>query len=185
MLVSTFKRISTSLGVFCVLCSTLVLSGTAAALPWDIDMYRQESYQSNEMVRAPVPGTVPVGHKPFTMSIQDADTKLENPVAFDRMSVWRGKRLWNANCLTCHAADASGKSKVAESFVGIPDLLTDLYSQRSDGRIFAVIYHGQNAMPRYGYKFSAQEQWDIINYLRFLQGRDVEGMKRPMVEAKE
>ena len=41
-------------------------------------------------------------------------------------------------------------------------------------------------MPRYGYKFSDQEQWDVINYLRFLQGtKTIDGMNPPQAIASE
>lgn len=161
----------------------ILIVSSAKALPWDIDMYRQESKKANEMVRNPVPGTVPVGRKPFTMTIEEADTGLKNPVPSTRLSVWRGKRLWNAQCSSCHGLDGSSNTLVSQQFIGIPNLLGDLYKQRTDGRIFGVIYHGQNSMPRYGYKFSAEEQWDIVNYLRFLQGREVEGVARPQSTA--
>ena len=152
--------------------------GWAGALPWDVDMYSQESYRSNEMARAPAKGTVPVGGRRFSMTIDEAATALRNPTKFDLNSVWRGRRLWNANCLTCHGPSGKGKGPVGP-LVGAPDLLTDFYSSgRTDGRIFAVVFHGQGAMPRYGYKFSDNDIWSLVNYLRFLQGRDVDGMAR-------
>ena len=149
------------------------------ALPWDIDMYRQESLKANEIARAPVKGTVPLGRKPFILSVEEAEKVLKNPVPFSLHSVWRGQRLWNANCTPCHGQSGAGEGAVAKQFIGIPDLLGDLYKQRSDGRAYAVIHHGQGNMPRYGYKFSDSEKWDIVNYLRFLQGRDSPGIERP------
>lgn len=158
----------------------LMLSANSAqALPWDIDMYRQESLRASEIARAPAVGTVPMGRKPFTLSVEEAEKVLSNPVPFSLHSVWRGQRLWNANCTPCHGASGGGEGAVAKQFIGIPDLLGDLYKQRNDGRVFAVIHHGQGTMPRYGYKFSTGEKWDIVNYLRFLQGRDILGLERP------
>lgn len=175
------ESVALRVAVLLLVCGVVVPS-SSFALPWDVDMYRQASKKPGEMVRAPVPGTVPVGRRPFTMTVEEADKSLKNPVAFSRESVWRGKRLWNANCSSCHGLSGASDSEVAKVFLGIPNLLGDLYKQRSDGRIFGVIYHGQNSMPRYGYKFSADEQWDIVNYLRFLQGRDVEGIERPQAK---
>ena len=151
---------------------------SAQALPWDYDMYRQQSLEANEVSRSPVEGTVPLGYKPFTLTLEEAEKSLTNPVSATRDSVWRGQRLYNANCYTCHGKTAAGDGPVGPQ-VGVPDLRKDFYREKTDGRIFGVIHYGLRAMPRYGFKFSDAEQWDIVNYLRFLQGKDVDGMKRP------
>ena len=162
--------------------NAVVVVSSALALPWDIDMYRQETLKSNEVARAPVPGTVPVGRIPFTMTMEEAEKALTNPVSADFNSVWRGQRLFNANCSTCHGVTGLGDGPTSQLLVGIPNLLQDLYKQRTDGRVFGVIHYGQNAMPRYGFKFSTAEKWDLVNYVRFLQGRDVQGVPRPQVK---
>ncbi len=169
-----------------VRCSVILLvvgvfASSAVALPWDYDMYRQQSLEANEVARAPVEGTVPLGYKPFTMTLEEAEQKLSNPTPLSKNSVWRGQRLWNANCWTCHGKTGSGEGPVG-SQLGVPDLTKDFYRQKSDGRIFGVIHYGLRAMPRYGFRFSDAEQWDIVNYLRFLQGTDVDGFKRPQKE---
>ena len=158
--------------------STFLVAGVAAALPWDRDMYEQESLMSNEVARNPVKGTVPLGRRPFTLSTDDADKQLSNPTPVSLDSVWRGQRVYNSNCSTCHGLKGDAKAPVGAQ-LPVPNLLDAFYKQRTDGRIFGVIYHGGAVMPRYGYKFSTREIWDIVNYVRFLQGREVEGMKRP------
>ena len=151
----------------------------AWALPWDRDMFRQPSYKPNELTRSPAEGTVPLGYEPFRMSTEDAEKKLSNPVEVDRNSVWRGRRIWSSNCRTCHGLSAKSDGPVGP-LMGAPDLTTDLYKGKSDGRFFGVIMNGGTNMPRYGYKFSEHEIWDVINYLRFLQrGKDVAGFERP------
>lgn len=159
--------------------SLVIFRGQASALPWDTDLFKQESFRSNEMARAPVEGTVPVGFEHFDMSLDQAESELSNPEEFSTASVWRGRHLWNANCRTCHGIDAAGTSGPVGPQVGAPKLTDEIYKNRKDGRIFAIIYNGGVNMPRYGYKFSRPEIWDIVNYLRFLQGRDVDGIERP------
>ena len=155
----------------------------ALALPWDTDLNSQQSFKPSEFARAPVVGTVPLGSKPFTMTLEEAEAKLQNPVAFTLSSVWRGQRLWNSNCYTCHGKLGNGTGPVGPQ-MAVPDLLTDFYRGKSDGRVFGILHYGGTNMPRYGYKFSEAEKWDVINYLRFLQGRnlsgaDAEKFKRP------
>ena len=164
--------------VFALLVLMLMLPPAARALPWDYDMYRQQSLKSNEVARAPVSGTVPLGYKPFTLSIEDAEKELKSPVPFTRNSVWSGQRIFNVNCVTCHGRAGDGKGPVGPQ-VGAPNLLIAPYKDRSDGRIFAVVHLGVRNMPRYGFKLSEQEHWDLVNYLRFLQGADVDGLERP------
>lgn len=160
-------------------CASLFAPASARALPWDVDMYRQPSLKANEVARAPVPGTVPVGHVPFRMTADEADGKLTNPVQFDQDSVWRGQRIYSANCATCHGQKGDGKGPVGQWLGVVPNLLDDFYKNRTDGRAFAVIHNGGAVMPRYGFKLSVREHWDVVNYLRFLQGREVAEVKRP------
>lgn len=151
----------------------LVAVDSASALPWDIDMYRQQSFQSGELARGPAKGTVPYGTRPLSMSTEEAGKTLKNDVPFERDSVWRGQRVWQANCFTCHG-DGKSKGPVA-SYLPVPDLTEQFYKDRTDGYIYGVIHNGGAAMPRYGFKFSEREHWDLVNYVRFLQGRNVDG----------
>ena len=170
-----FDRLKSFAILFCAL--YLISAGSASALPGDVDMFSQESLRSNEVARSPSKGTVPVGFQPFTMTIEEAETKLQNPVPKTFHSVWRGQRLWNSTCSACHGLKGNGKT-VTGPLLGVPDITGDFYKTKTDGRIFAVIHHGLRAMPRYGFRLSADERWDVINYLRFLQGADVPGMTR-------
>lgn len=159
--------------------SLFLLEESSFALPWDVDMYSQESLQSNEVARAPAKGTVAVGRKPFIMTADEADVKLQNPRVATLHSAWNGQRLYSANCLTCHGKKGDGKGPVGPQ-VAAADLTNDLYVKKSDGRYFVVIHNGGASMPRYGYKFSETDHWDIINYLRVLQKvKKVAGIKIP------
>lgn len=164
---------------FFLLAAVCLLPVAAHALPWDVDMFKQQSFKANEMPRSPAANTVPIGPRPFTLTAEEADKTLKNPVPVGFNSVWRGKRLFQANCATCHGPKADGVSVVGPQ-MAVPNLLTDFYKTgRSDGRLFAVIKLGGTNMPRYGFKFSAEEQWDLVNYVRFLQGAQVPGIDRP------
>lgn len=163
--------------VYLMMC--FVLSGLtpdrAMCLPWDIDMYSQQSLKSSEIARAPVEGTVPLGYTPFTMTIEEADGTISNPIPLSRNSLWRGKRLWSAQCSSCHGVTGDSNTKIGK-LMGAPSLLEDRFKPYTDGRVYATIVWGVRSMPRYGYKLSEEERWDIVNYLKFLQGADVDGV---------
>lgn len=157
-----------------------VLPGTAHALPWDMDMYRQQSFQANEMARAPATGSVPVGHIPWSMTTEEAATNLKNPTPLSKVSIIRGKRIFETNCRTCHGSSGVGDGPVGKlGVLAVPNILDQTYHAKPDGQVYGVLMNGGANMPRYGYKFSDAERWDVINYVRFLQGRPVEGMERP------
>lgn len=175
--IKSIKLFSLSLSI------SLFFASHVHALPWDVDMYKQQSYKPGELARAPVEGTVPVGFKPFTMTIDEAEAQLENPVLFSKDSVIRGKRLYSSNCTPCHGPSGNAEGPVGP-LMAVPSLLTDFYKQKKDGRIYGVIKIGGSNMPRYGFKFSEREHWDLVNYIRFLQGRDVAGLTRPVAAKK-
>ena len=111
------------------------------------------------------------------MTLDEASSQLSNPSKRDANSIHRGRRLWSANCASCHGLTGAADGPVAK-YLQVPNILDKFYmQQRTDGRIFAVIYHGQNQMPRYGYKFTMDEQWDMVNYVRYLQGFPVPGVE--------
>lgn len=173
----SFKRFANAAILPCLFSG--VVCSSVSAMPWDTDLFNQQSLQSNEITRSPASGTVPLGHRAFTLSKEEADKNLKNPLAPTLSSMMRGRRLYSANCLTCHGPKGDGKGPVASS-LPVPNLLEDFYKKRSEGYIFAVINLGGAVMPRYGYKLSEAEHWDIVNYMKFLQGlKPVPAMKLP------
>lgn len=166
------------LGATLFLHSSALLCSTAMALPWDDDMNKQQSFRANEMSRAPAPDTVPLNYTPPQVkSMLEAEEKLANPTAgnVSADSLSRGQRYWETNCKVCHGLDGSGASYLKKfSTFGIPNLLDDAYVNSKDGKVFGVVYFGGSNMPRYGYKFSPEEIWDIVNHLRRLQGKIAE-----------
>ena len=154
---------------FLILLVCLSLVNTAGAMPWDVDMYRQQSLVPGEIARNPVKGTIPVGYKPWKMTTEDASTKLDNPIAYSQASINRGKRLYSSNCTPCHGVKGDGNAPVKA--MNAPNLITEFYAGKPDGSIYGILMNGGSNMPRYGYKFSEEDRWNLINYVRFLQGK--------------
>ena len=154
----------------------------ALALPWDTDLYRQQSYQPGELARSPAPGTYPVGREIWSLTTEQAASQLSNPTEVSKNSIWRGRRVWETNCRICHGPAGKGNGPVGAPLMAVPNILEGIYLDRTDGHIYGVLMNGGANMPRYGYKFSDGERWDVVNYVRFLQnkaGTAVEGIARP------
>ena len=97
------------------------------------------------------------------------DRTFVNPQASDDSSLARGERKFLRTCVPCHGRSMKGDGPVVAKFIPPPDLMAAMTRGRSDGFIFAYIRHGGAVMPSYGAQVTAQEAYDVINYLRHMQ----------------
>jgi hypothetical protein len=49
-------------------------------------------------------------------------------------------------------------------------LLTDRVRDFTDGYVYGMIRVGRGLMPAYGHRISHFDRWNVVNYLRVLQG---------------
>ncbi len=92
-----------------------------------------------------------------------------NPQAADDSSVARGLRKFTRTCVPCHGASLKGDGPVAAKYIPPPDLLAAMTRGRTDGFIYTYVRHGGAVMPNYGALVTAQEAYDLINYIRHEQ----------------
>ena len=121
-------------------------------------------------MRTPVAGTVPVGGGDIPVTLLDADQLLSNPMPGEQMSIARGKVLYGTFCTPCHGETGKEKGLVGQKFPFVLDLTADQAKARSDPYLYAMIRGGRGLMPGYGARVTPEERWDIVNYLRKLQG---------------
>ena len=83
-----------------------------------------------------------------------------------------GKSLFDSNCAVCHGNGARGDGTV-RFLLRVPpaDLTAGVAAQRSDGYIYATIRNGSIVMPSYADAMSSRERWEVVLYLRSLQGK--------------
>jgi mono/diheme cytochrome c family protein len=84
-------------------------------------------------------------------------------------SIARGNRKFMKTCMPCHGAVMAGDGTVAPKFMPPPDLLAQTTRERKDGYVFSYIRHGGMIMPSYGAQVTADEAWDLIHYIRYMQ----------------
>ena len=82
----------------------------------------------------------------------------------------QGKQLYATFCQVCHGAQGKGDGTIDDGFPQPPDISQVLYRERKDGFLFHRITFGTAIMPGYGHALSVAERWQIVYYLRALQG---------------
>jgi mono/diheme cytochrome c family protein len=155
--------------------AVLVLAGAGVGSlllrgAFSTDMGDQPSLKPQERPLEPPVGSVPQGNWERAINREEAARVLRNPVPPTSASLENGKRLYGIYCTLCHGENGKGGGPVAVKFVPPPDITTSFFRQRSDGFIYATIRSGGPLMPAQGEALSVTERWDVVNYLRSLQG---------------
>lgn len=146
----------------------------AWAFPWSIDMFRGAAVQPLSVS----PRVTPEGALPRTgelpISRGDAANLLHNPLTATRARLRHGKELFDINCAVCHGAGGKGDGPVAYRFADtaspVANLVTDAAVQ-ADGYFYATIRDGGELMPSYADAMSAEERWEVVLFLRYLEGK--------------
>jgi len=157
-------------------CTTL--DNAIAKVPWFTTMQQQVVVRPFEAgaldsgaQRMPPPGAVPVTGEEDSLDILTELKGLRNPVPPGAASLERGRILYNSYCIVCHGPAGHSDGTVVSKFVPPPDITQPTTQQRSDGYIYAMIKQGRGLMPKYGDKIrDATDRWDVVNYVRKLQG---------------
>lgn len=147
------------------------------SFPWFSAMVKQRAIKPYAMLRDPVEGTVPVTGLEPEADLRTTD-HLANPRTRTSESVNRGKFVYETYCLVCHGAKGKGDGPISSAaggpYFGVRSVVTDTMARRSDGYIYGVIVNapmmGRGLMPHYGDKIRGTDRWDLVNYVRTLQG---------------
>jgi mono/diheme cytochrome c family protein len=98
--------------------------------------------------------------------------KLKNPVRSTSTSIAAGKKLYDAQCASCHGTTGKGDGRGGAMLKPPPSDLTDSEWKHgdSDGAIVVVLRDGieQTSMRGYGGRIPETELWNIVNYVRTL-----------------
>jgi hypothetical protein len=64
---------------------------------------------------------------------------------------------------------------VSKLFPPAPDLAYKAIKERTDGRLFGTVSLGGRAMPAQGEGLTTEDRWDLVNYMRVIQGASPAG----------
>ena len=90
------------------------------------------------------------------------------PAQADQGRALAGQRIFEENCMRCHAADGSGNTFVGHKWK-IPDLRSESVQRLTSEQLIQIIASGKNdRMPSHKDKLSAAEIRQVEEYLREL-----------------
>ena len=154
---------------------TILIAERGHSLPWNTDMYGQPELAVGTAPKPPPAHSVPTtGAEPPMSSRMSAriraGLRLSNPNPVSAESLASGKALFEVYCTACHGPQGRGDGPVVGKGIPSSDLHTARIKGQKDGYMYATIRSGGIIMPSYGHALSVAERWDIVNYLRHLQG---------------
>ncbi|HEX6037974.1 cytochrome c [Longimicrobium sp.] len=157
------------------------LDRAAGKVPAFSTMRNDVSPDPYQMVREPVPGTVPALHPLGDVPERYSQTQLDsvaallsNPLQPTPQVLARGQRVYEANCAVCHGPEGAGNGPVVDAnnkFPFAPAINGAATAARSDGYVYAVIDAGRNFMPPYGARITHADRWAVVTYVRHLEQR--------------
>jgi mono/diheme cytochrome c family protein len=105
---------------------------------------------------------------------------LVNTTPADEDSLARGQVVYAAQCETCHGATGMGDGPAGQGLDPAPAPIAHTSQMLSDGYLYWRISEGGHgfgtAMPAWNESLSEQARWDLINYMRSLEGDMIQGM---------
>lgn len=101
---------------------------------------------------------------------------MTNPVPADAESIERGKTTYETYCASCHGDEGWGDGPSAENLDPPPAPLAHTAQMLSDGYLYYRISEGgvsapfNSSMPAWDTTLTEAQRWDVINYIRSLDG---------------
>jgi len=146
-----------------------------------VQAFELNPYQDRISLFNPPEGTVPVGWADVadlaTLSLADQET-IANPRSATLESLKNGQALFNVNCAACHGPTGGGDGPIAAPRGPIAGVMPigpgpmgfSLATGLTDGHIYSTISLGRGRMPNYR-RISPDGRWDVVNYIRDLNGQ--------------
>ncbi len=80
-----------------------------------------------------------------------------------------GKKVYQKDCQSCHGPDGAGNPELAKVLqVSIPPVTGAALQQKDNAEILHVIAEGKGKMPGFAKKLSAEEQGQVLEYMKTL-----------------
>jgi mono/diheme cytochrome c family protein len=94
-------------------------------------------------------------------------TALASPVKSNPEAAKLGREYYGQKCLDCHGKDGKGNGWMSKNLLRPPtNLASQMVQANSDGELFWKITNGKSPMPAHRIRFTDEQRWYIVAYLR-------------------
>lgn len=105
-------------------------------------------------------------HEKTGWIVPESAKKMKNPVKATKVSIQKGKEIYEQKCALCHGVKGDGKGSAAAGLNPKPTNFKESHGEKmTDGEHFWKIATGKGRMPSYENELSAEEKWHVINYI--------------------
>ena len=113
---------------------------------------------------------------PANLVIPLEEVNRVNPVKPTETSIADGKKLYGYQCAMCHGDKGDGKTELVESMKLTMKDYTDPAALKdfTDGSLGYILEKGKGKMPGQEGRMSANQKWNLVNYIRTLSKKSAE-----------
>jgi Cytochrome c len=96
--------------------------------------------------------------------------RMQNPLERSRANLPAAQRLYLDKCTECHGDSGKGDGSQAKMYEPRPTDFTDVAHMHSvsDGELFYKISEGHRPMPGFKKRFTEEQRWQLVLFLRSL-----------------
>ncbi|MBS3917943.1 MAG: cytochrome c [Deltaproteobacteria bacterium] len=106
------------------------------------------------------------GHEKTGWMAPEEAKKMKNPINITKASIQKGKKIYEKKCALCHGDKGDGKGPAGAGLNPKPTNFKESHGEKmTDGEHFWKISKGKGPMPSYEKDLTADERWNVINYL--------------------
>ena len=97
--------------------------------------------------------------------------RVQNPLKPSQANLPAAQRLYLDKCAECHGDGGKGDGSQAKTYDPRPTDFTDAahMNSASDGELFYKISEGHRPMPSFKKRFTEEQRWQLVLFLRSLR----------------
>jgi mono/diheme cytochrome c family protein len=96
--------------------------------------------------------------------------RMQNPLKPSQADLSGARKLYMDKCVECHGDSGKGDGSQARMYDPLPSNFTDAAHMNSisDGELFYKISEGHRPMPAFKKRFTEEQRWQLVLFLRRL-----------------